>query len=96
MDLLGYKVFITGGSRGIGAATARQAVLQGAQVAFSYNKGQQKAKDLLKELEALSSNIQDSKESSKAKPFAVQMDLTDQDSIAKACKEVLEGFGGQN
>ena len=86
MDLLGRRIFITGGSGGIGAATVKEAAAQGAQVAFSYNKGKQKADSLLKELDVLSS---------KMKAFAVQMDLTDQDSIAKACKEVLEGFGGQ-
>ena len=86
MNLLGHKIFITGGSGGIGAATAKEAASQGAQVAFSYNKGKQKADDLLKRLNTLSS---------KEKPFAVQMDLTDQDSIVKACKEVLEGFDGQ-
>ncbi len=84
MDLLGHKIFVTGGSGGIGAATVRQAILQGAQVAFSYNKGKQKADALLEELNSLSS--------SKARSFAVQMDLTDQDSITKACKKVLEGF----
>ena len=85
MDLSNYKIFVTGGSGGIGAATVRQATLQGAQVAFSYNKGKQKADALLEELNS----------SSKAKSFAVQMDLTDQDSITKACGEVLEGFDHQ-
>ena len=86
MSLQDHKIFITGGSGGIGAATAKEAASQGAQVAFSYNKGKQKADNLLKELNSLSST---------AKPFAVQMDLTDQDSITKACKEILEGFDGQ-
>lgn len=86
MNLQGHKIFITGGSGGIGAATARQATLQGAQVAFSYNKGKQKADTLLKELNS---------SSFKTKHFAVQMDLTDQNSITKACKEILESFDGQ-
>ena len=86
MNLLGHKVFITGGSGGIGAATVKEAAIQGAQVAFSYNKGKQKADALLKELSSLPSKV---------KSFAVQMDLTDQDSITKACREVLESFDGQ-
>ena len=80
MDLLGRRIFITGGSGGIGAATVKEAATQGAQVAFSYNKGKQKADSLLKELDALSC---------KTKAFAVQMDLTDQ---GLHCKSLQRGF----
>jgi 3-oxoacyl-[acyl-carrier protein] reductase len=41
---------ITGGSRGIGAATVRAFVAAGAQVAFNYQKAQAKADALAKEL----------------------------------------------
>ena len=45
-------VLITGGSRGIGAQTARMAVKQGYSVCFSYRNQQQQAEQLKEELAA--------------------------------------------
>ena len=109
MNLMGYRIFITGGSGGIGAATAREAILQGASVAFSYNKGKQKAEILLKELQSLFSQVQLSNKRIKEKieiesltaqplaiePLAIPMDLTKTNSISMACQMVLKHFCGQ-
>jgi len=48
---LNHKVaLVTGGSRGIGAATVRMFVAAGAQVMFNYEKSQDRADQLVKEL----------------------------------------------
>jgi 3-oxoacyl-[acyl-carrier protein] reductase len=50
LSLENEVALITGGSRGIGAATVRAFVAAGAQVAFNYQKAQAKADALAKEL----------------------------------------------
>ena len=97
MRLANQRIFITGGSGGIGFATAQEAIRQGADIAFSYHKNQEKAKGLLQQLKDLYHQCHTKKTSSQnddRQPFAVQMDLTDQDSITQACHAVLDKFQG--
>jgi 3-oxoacyl-[acyl-carrier protein] reductase len=44
---------VTGGSRGIGAAIVRRLARDGADVAFSYSVSQERAEDIVREVEAL-------------------------------------------
>jgi 3-oxoacyl-[acyl-carrier protein] reductase len=51
LNLKDKKFFVTGGSRGIGAAIVKYLAEQGAQVAFTFSTNETKAQDLLKSLE---------------------------------------------
>ncbi len=50
LSLSGKVALVTGGSRGIGAATVRMFVQAGARVLFNYEKARQQAEQLVKEL----------------------------------------------
>ncbi|WP_041575820.1 3-oxoacyl-[acyl-carrier-protein] reductase [Pseudobdellovibrio exovorus] len=50
MNLTGKKIFVTGGSRGIGAGIVKKLSDLGAQVAFTYSTNEAKAQELLKSL----------------------------------------------
>ncbi len=57
MDFSGKTVLVTGGSRGIGAATVRAFASRGANVAFNYNKNYRAADILKQECERFDGDI---------------------------------------
>ena len=72
------KVFITGGSRGIGAACVRAFCEQGDRVAFLYHNSHTQAEDLQKETGA----------------FPVCADVSDAESVRSAVREAIAWLGG--
>ncbi len=78
--LTNQKVFVTGGSRGIGAAIVKLLAERGAQVAFTYSSREDAAKKLLGELPGQGH-------------FCVQMNTADESSVDAAINQTLEKFG---
>ena len=81
LSLDGKVALITGGSRGIGAATVRLFAAAGAKVVFSYMRAADKATKLAAELGA-------------AKCQAIQADLTGADHVEPLVQAAIERFGG--
>ena len=71
-------VFITGGSRGIGADTVRAFTSKGYNVAFTYYKSEEKAKELAKETGAK----------------AYYCDASNSDNVNNAVSLASKDFGG--
>ena len=80
-SLAGKKVFVTGGSRGIGAAIVKVLAAKGATVAFTYSSQEESAAKVLASLPG-------------SGHFHLKMDLTSEESIRKACEKVESTFGG--
>jgi 3-oxoacyl-[acyl-carrier protein] reductase len=74
------KIFVTGGSRGIGAAIVRTLAERGAQVAFTYSSREDAAKKLISELPGTGH-------------FCLQMNTADETSVEAAIHQTLEKFG---
>jgi len=81
-NLSGKTALVTGGSRGIGAATARSLAAAGADVAISYASSREKAEAVVKELTALG-----------VRAAAFQADQADDAQSAALVSRVLEHFG---
>jgi len=76
-------IFISGGSSGIGKATAlTYAEEQGAQIAISYYSGEAEAHQIVNEIEKKG-----------CKAIAVYLDLADHESIKKAVDTAINEFG---
>ncbi len=71
--LIGKKALVTGGSRGIGAAIALRLAQEGADVALTYERSQDKAQAVVGQIEALG-----------RKGFALAADSADPEAV-KAC-----------
>lgn len=80
LTLSGQKVFVTGGSRGIGAAIVKLLAQRGAQVAFSFSSQEESAKKILAELPG-------------SGHFCLQMNVSDEASVEAGVSQVLEKFG---
>ena len=83
MKLLeGKATLVTGASRGIGLAIARKFAEHGANVAFTYNRSQEKAELLAKELAQMGMQIK-----------AYQSDAGSLQQTEELIKQVLQDFG---
>jgi NAD(P)-dependent dehydrogenase (short-subunit alcohol dehydrogenase family) len=82
-SLEGKKAFITGASRGIGAAIARRMAAEGADVAIGYERSAQPAAALADEIKA-----------SGRRAVAIQMDAADPDSVKQAVDRAAAELGG--
>jgi 3-oxoacyl-[acyl-carrier protein] reductase len=81
-SLSGKVALVTGGSRGIGAATARALADEGADVAISYVVSAAKAEALVQELQGRG-----------VRAAAFQADQADTSAVAALVKSVAERFG---
>jgi 3-oxoacyl-[acyl-carrier protein] reductase len=80
-DLEGKKIFVTGGSRGIGASIVRHLASQGANVAFSYSSNEASAKALIAQLPQ------------PEKHLMLRLDISDVNSVEEAFALIQSQFG---
>jgi 3-oxoacyl-[acyl-carrier protein] reductase len=84
MSKLEKKVaFVTGGSRGIGAAIAKRLAADGASVAITFTKGADAAAAVVKEIERAG-----------GKAIAIQADAADPEAVKNAVEKTAKTFGG--
>jgi NAD(P)-dependent dehydrogenase (short-subunit alcohol dehydrogenase family) len=82
-QLLDQRVLVTGGSSGIGRATAIAFGREGAKVALSYRSDLEAANRVSAEVEAAGGEA-----------FCVPLDLSEPESIESAVEQVVAGLGG--
>jgi 3-oxoacyl-[acyl-carrier protein] reductase len=82
-NLEGKIALVTGGSRGIGAATARRLATDGAKVALTYTKGADAATSVVKTIERTGGQA-----------IAIEADATDADAVKAAIERAVATFGG--
>lgn len=78
----GKTAVVTGASRGIGREVALLLAREGANVAVNYSGSQERAQQVVQEIEAMGS-----------KAIAVQADVTSADSVKNLMDQTLETFG---
>jgi len=88
-DLSGKRIFITGGSRGIGLAIALRAARDGASVAIAAKTSEPNPK-LPGTIHSAAQEIRDAG----GIALPIQCDLRDEDQIAAAVNQAAEEFGG--
>ena len=81
-ELQGKNTFVTGGTRGIGAAIVRKMAEEGANVAFTYHKSQDKANEIVREVEAKG-----------VKGLAIQADAMQAENVVQAVQKAVSVFG---
>ncbi|WP_280233087.1 SDR family oxidoreductase [Nocardia cyriacigeorgica] len=82
-DLDATVALVTGGSRGIGAAIARELAVRGADVALTYQHAEDRAKAVVAEIEALG-----------RRAIAVQADSADAGAVVAAVHRTAAELGG--
>ncbi len=82
IDLTGKHIFIAGGSRGIGAATARMAAGAGAAVSVNYQQSRDAAEKVVADVEAAG-----------GRGFAVQADVAEDGALERATDAAVERLG---
>ena len=89
MSLAGKRIFITGGSRGIGLAIALRAARDGASIAIAAKTSDPNPK-LPGTIHTAAAEI----EAAGGKALAIQCDLRDELQIEAAVNQAAEAFGG--
>ena len=89
MSRVGKRIFITGGSRGIGLAIALKAARDGASVAIAA-----KTAEVNPKLPGTIFTAADEIRSAGGVAFPIQCDIRDEDQIAHAIAETASEFGG--
>jgi 3-oxoacyl-[acyl-carrier protein] reductase len=81
-DLTNKVAFVTGGSRGIGAAIAKRLAADGANVAITYTKGADAAESVVNEIERAG-----------RRAIAIQANATDASAVEAAVEKAVATFG---
>jgi citronellol/citronellal dehydrogenase len=89
MSLQGKRIFITGGSRGIGLAIALRAARDGASVAIAAKTAEANPK-LPGTIFTAAAKI----EAAGGKALPIQCDIRDEEAIASAMQQTVDAFGG--
>ena len=89
MSLEGKRIFITGGSRGIGLAIALRAARDGASVAIAAKTAEANPK-LPGTIFTAAAEIEDAG----GKALPIQCDIRDEEAIASAMQQTVDAFGG--
>lgn len=82
IDLSGKTALITGGSRGIGAATASLFAEAGADVAFTYSRHRKDAERVVRRLESFGRTV-----------IALRANVAEEDHVRKCVAKVKDVFG---
>jgi len=83
MLLIGKRAFVTGASRGIGAAIARTLAAEGADVAISYEKSTDLAEAVVRDIRALG-----------RKAVAIQANSADVAAVQRSVEQAADELGG--